>query len=58
MLQRIFLTNFLHRENLQLSRNVKFNKIFNSYSEAIDFLKKKYREEDGKKVHSLILQVI
>ena len=33
------------------ARNVKFNKIFNSYSEAIDFTKeKKYREEDGKKI--------
>ena len=33
------------------ARNVKFNKIFNSYSEAIDFSKeKKYREEDGKKI--------
>ena len=33
------------------ARNVKFNRIYNSYSEAIDFSKeKKYREEDGKKI--------
>ena len=33
------------------ARNVKFNKIFSSYSDAIDFTKeKKYREEDGKKI--------
>jgi len=33
------------------ARNVKFNKIFNSYSDAVDFSKeKKYREEDGKKI--------
>ena len=33
------------------ARNVKFNKIFNAYSEAIDFTReKKYREEDGKKI--------
>jgi len=33
------------------ARNVKFNKIFNSYSEAVDFSReKKYREEDGKKI--------
>lgn len=33
------------------ARNVKFDRIYNSYSEAIDFSKeKKYREEDGKKI--------
>jgi len=33
------------------ARNIKFDKIFDSYSKAIDFTKeKKYREEDGKKI--------
>ena len=33
------------------ARNIKFNKIHNSYSDAINFDKeKKYREEDGKKI--------
>ena len=33
------------------ARNIKFNKIYNSYSDAINFDKeKKYREEDGKKI--------
>ena len=33
------------------ARNIKFNKIYNSYSDAISFDKeKRYREEDGKKI--------
>ena len=47
-----FFDKFSSSRNFTINaRNVKFNKIFNSYSEAIDFSKeKKYREEDGKKI--------
>ena len=47
-----FFDKFSLSRNFTINaRNVKFNKIFNSYSEAIDFSKeKKYREEDGKKI--------
>jgi len=47
-----FFEKFSSSRNFTINaRNVKFNKIFNSYSEAIDFSKeKKYREEDGKKI--------
>ena len=47
-----FFEKFSSSRNFTINaRNVKFNKIFNSYSDAIDFSKeKKYREEDGKKI--------
>ena len=47
-----FFDKFSSSRNFTINaRNVKFSKIFNSYSEAIDFSKeKKYREEDGKKI--------
>ena len=47
-----FFDKFSSSRNFTINaRNVKFNKIFNSYSEAVDFSKeKKYREEDGKKI--------
>ena len=46
-----FFDKFSSSRNFTINaRNVKFNKIFNSYSEAIDFSKEKYREEDGKKI--------
>ena len=47
-----FFYKFCSSRNFTINaRNVKFNKIFNSYSDAIDFSKeKKYREEDGKKI--------
>ncbi len=47
-----FFDNFSMSRSFTINaRNIKFNKIYNSYSDAINFDKeKKYREEDGKKI--------
>tara|TARA_B100001057_G_scaffold42090_1_gene37685 strand:- start:554 stop:1378 length:825 start_codon:yes stop_codon:yes gene_type:complete len=47
-----FFTKYSNSRRFTIyARNIKFDKIFDSYSEAIDFTKeKKFREEDGKKI--------
>ncbi len=51
MTKDIFIKYSNSRSFTIYARNIKFDKIFDSYSEAIDFTKeKKFREEDGKKI--------
>ena len=47
-----FFDKFSKSRNFTINaRNIKFYKIYNTYSDAIDFSKEKtYREEDGKKI--------
>ena len=57
--ESLFLEIGKSRNFTIFARSVKFKKIFKSYSQAIDFnLPKGKREEDGKKLHYLIQQVI
>jgi len=49
--EKIFKNIGKKREFTIIARTIKFKKIYNNYSEAIDFsLKKDKREEDGKKI--------
>ncbi|MEC8601691.1 MAG: SAM-dependent chlorinase/fluorinase [Bacteroidota bacterium] len=49
---KLFFEEFQNGRNFEINaRNILFDKVFDSYIEAINFsIEKKYREEDGKKI--------